>query len=248
MSQSQDALKSQILARPVPQHVAIIMDGNGRWAKSRGKLRLFGHHQGAENVKEIVKAASAIGVKVLTLYAFSTENWTRPKEEVSGLMQLLKVILNRELNALHQNNVRLGVIGRLADLPKEVRSVLEAAIEKLKNNSGILLSLALSYGGRQEILDAVNRLLQSGKREVTEAEFSLQLTTAGLPDPDVIIRTSGEERISNFLLYQGAYAEFITVAELWPDFRTEEFYRAILTYQKRERRFGGVQAQLSSPS
>ncbi len=240
-------LKARILPQdPAPQllktpgHVAIIMDGNGRWAKSRGLPRLAGHRAGVESVRQAVRGCAQLGVKVLTLYSFSTENWLRPKSELSQLMRLLSYALRKETLDLDKNNVRLRAIGRLEALPPPVQEDLRQSVRKLEKNTGLILNLALNYGSRQEIVDAVNRLIGSGAREITEESLSAALYTAGLPDPDLIIRTSGEMRLSNFLLWQSAYAELYITPVLWPDFRREHLEAAIRDYQGRQRRFGGL--------
>jgi undecaprenyl diphosphate synthase len=224
----------------VPRHIAVIMDGNGRWAKKRGLPRLLGHKAGADSVREAVKVCGELGVQVLTLYAFSTENWSRPKSEVKGLMALLVRTLRREADELNANNVRLRASGRLEALPADVRRELDRSIDRLSGNTGLILNLALNYGGRGDIVDAVNALLKAGAVSVTEEDIAAHLSTAGLPDPDLLIRTSGEYRISNFLLWQCAYAEFHITPVLWPDFRRQQLYQAVLDYQSRDRRFGGI--------
>ncbi|HVA66768.1 MAG TPA: isoprenyl transferase [Elusimicrobiota bacterium] len=224
----------------IPAHVAVIMDGNGRWAKSRGLPRLAGHRAGVQSVREIVRSCGELGVKVLTLYSFSTENWLRPKSEVSQLMRLLSYALKKETLELDKNNVRLRAVGRLSELPAAVRADLEESIRRLEKNSGLILNLALNYGSRQEIVDAVNSLIKTGTGEITEEVLSGALYTAGLPDPDLVIRTSGEMRLSNFLLWQSAYAEIYITPVFWPDFRRKHFNAAICDYQKRHRRFGGL--------
>ncbi|MBI1979442.1 MAG: isoprenyl transferase [Elusimicrobia bacterium] len=231
-------LLQKIQPKEIPKHVAIIMDGNGRWAKKRGYPRILGHRAGTESVREIVRACGKIGVETLTLYTFSTENWARPKSEVNALMQLLCLTLRKEVKELDSAGVRLKIIGQTHLLPGNVQRELSQSIEKLKNNRGLTLVLALNYGGRQEILEAVNRILVSGQKKVDEKSFSKFLYTQDLRDPDLIIRTSGEQRISNFLIYQSAYSEFYTTPVLWPDFKKKDFYEAILDYQNRERRFG----------
>ncbi|MEK9145746.1 MAG: isoprenyl transferase [Elusimicrobiota bacterium] len=227
-------------AGAVPAHVAIIMDGNGRWAKARGLPRAAGHKAGVESVRAAVRACGEFGVKVLTLYSFSTENWLRPKEEVGELMRLLCWALRREATELDKNGVRLMTSGRIEGLPPEVRAELARAGERLKDNKGLLLNLALNYGARAEIVDAVNALLKEGAGEVTEESIGGRLYTAGLPDPDLVIRTSGEMRISNFLLWQIAYSELYVTPVHWPDFRKEHLGEAIEEYRRRERRFGGL--------
>jgi undecaprenyl diphosphate synthase len=233
---------------PVPRHVAIIMDGNGRWAKKRGLPRVAGHRAGIKAVREAVKGCGALGVGYLTLYTFSTENWSRPKTEVRALMGFLRGTLRREREELDRNNVRLSAIGRIRDLPGQVREELSRSIEYLSHNSGLNLILALSYSGRTEILDAVRRVareVETGDLKpgsINEAAFRSRLYSGDVPDPDLLIRTSGELRISNFLLWQIAYSEMWVTDVLWPDFRRRQLYEAIGEYQKRDRRFGGVKA------
>lgn len=228
----------------VPAHVAIIMDGNGRWAAQRGLPRLAGHKAGEAAIKRIVRTAPEVGVKYLTLYTFSVENWRRPEDEVSGLMKLFRETLEQELTELHENGVQIHVIGRLQELLEETRSAFERAIELTKNNQRLVLNIALNYGGRTEILDAVNALIQEASRgetpTVDESLFSKYLYTAGSPDPELLIRTSGEFRVSNFLLWQIAYTELWVTPVLWPDFSENDFYQAIYEYQQRKRRFGGL--------
>jgi undecaprenyl diphosphate synthase len=232
----------------VPSHVAIIMDGNGRWAQSQGRERVFGHFNGVEAVRAALKAATKSGVKYLTLYAFSTENWNRPKEEVEALMNLLVHTIVSEMDELDRNEVRLHAIGDIENLPESCREELAKGIERTANNAKVNLILALSYSARWEIVKAVQDMLHKGisAEEVTEETFGNYLSTAGFPDPELLIRTSGEKRISNFLLWQIAYAELHFTETLWPDFREEDFYSAILDYQGRERRFGKTSAQISS--
>jgi undecaprenyl diphosphate synthase len=237
-------LKKLIDPSNLPRHVAIIMDGNGRWAQKRNKSRLEGHKAGAKSVKEIVETAKELGIKFLTLYSFSKENWGRPKKEVNGLMKLLYNYLGSQVKNLMKHNIKLNAIGDLDDLPLYVRKRLREVMEKTRNNDGMVLTLALSYSGRNEILRAVNKVLKEGKKEITEEEFRKYLDTAGIPDPDLLIRTGGEMRISNFLLYQIAYTEFYITRTFWPDFRKREFYKAIIDYQKRERRFGLTSEQI----
>lgn len=222
----------------LPAHVAVIMDGNRRWAKKRGLPSLAGHKAGVDSVHAVVKAASDAGIKALTLYAFSTENWNRTKIEVSALMFLLERTIEAYADELERENVRLMFSGRLRELPAAARRVMAAAEERLKGNTGMVLNLALNYGGRQEIVDAVNAALASGAKSVDEGAFSRLLYTAPLPDPDLLIRTSGEMRVSNFLLWQIAYSEFYVTDTLWPDFRADEFRAALREYQARERRRG----------
>ena len=230
-------LKKLDLSR-IPAHVAVIMDGNRRWAKAKGLPVPVGHARGVESVSAVVKAASDLGVKALTLYAFSTENWNRGKFEVNALMLLLKKAIAGYGKELGNNNVRLMISGRLDEMPASARKVVQETVEKLKNNTGMVLNIALNYGARQEILDAVNTLLASGVKKTDEASFSRALYTWPLPDPDLLIRTSGETRLSNFLLWQTAYSEFYITDTFWPDFREREFIEALLVYQARERRRG----------
>ncbi|MEP6945431.1 MAG: isoprenyl transferase [Acidobacteriota bacterium] len=230
----------------LPEHIAIIMDGNGRWAKRQGKPRIFGHRAGSDSVKAIIDTCARLEITAITLYAFSTENWKRPKSEVSGLMTMLKRVLRRELEQVHGNNIRFQAIGDLAGLAPDVQQELANATEKTKNNTGMKMNVALNYGGRAEITQAANRaakeLADHGRQvgEMTEADIERNLYTAGLPDVDLMIRTSGEFRISNFLLWQLAYSEIYVTPVLFPDFRRPQIFEAILDYQKRDRRFGGV--------
>ncbi len=240
LSSKEEELLRQIDRNRMPRHIAVIMDGNGRWAKKRGWPRLLGHKAGTESVREATKVCGELGVEVLTLYAFSTENWLRPASEVKGLMSLLVRTLRSEIPKLDKNNVRLRAIGGLAKLPPEVQAELKRGIAALKDNSGLILNLALNYGGRQEIVEAVQALMDRGDKTVDEAAISRHLYTAGLPDPDLLIRTSGEYRLSNFLLWQCAYTEIYITDTFWPDFRRRHIYEAVLNYQSRERRFGGV--------
>jgi undecaprenyl diphosphate synthase len=225
----------------LPQHIAIIMDGNGRWARKRDMPRAAGHKAGVEPVRSAVETCARLGIRVLTLYAFSTENWKRPRAEVNMLWRLLRVYLRRELGSLLKNDVRLRAIGRLEALPAAARTELLEAVAATAPNRGLIVNLAINYSGRAELVDAVNRLLQSGAR-VTEEAIAAHLYTAGLPDPDLLIRTSGEMRISNFLLWQIAYAELYVTSTLWPDFTRADLLRAVLEFQRRERRFGGLPA------
>jgi undecaprenyl diphosphate synthase len=234
----------------LPKHVAIIMDGNGRWAKQKGKNRVFGHQQGARSVKQVVKIAGEIGIEYLTLYAFSTENWSRPKLEVEALMALLVSSINTETKELMENNVKLLSIGNHEILPDRVRKKLYQAIEKTKQNTGLKLILALSYSSKWEIINAVKKIAQQVQdkqitpEQINEGLFDNNLSTAGIPHPELMIRTSGEYRISNFLLWQLAYSELYFTQTLWPEFGREEFLDAILNYQNRERRFGKTSEQL----
>ena len=246
----EEELKSQVeLAGNLPCHIAIIMDGNGRWARSRKLPRIAGHKEGINSVREITRACGEMGIGYLTLYTFSQENWSRPRMEVSALMNLLVETIRREIDELMENNVRLHVIGRMEELPEKPRVEMEQGIRRTAENNGLNLVLALNYGGRIEILDAVTRLFQEQQdgldfSELTEQVFEKYLYTKGMPDPDMVIRTSGESRVSNFLLWQMAYSEIIITSTLWPAFRRKELYEAILDFQSRERRFGKVSEQL----
>ena len=230
----------------IPTHVAIIMDGNGRWAKKRNMPRVKGHYEGMQTVKKITKYASKLGIKYLTLYAFSTENWARPKEEVSYLMDLPEKMFTSFMPELMENNVKVEVIGVVEKLPESTRKAVEDAIEQTKNNTGLKLVFALNYGSKDEIVTAVKRIAQGAANneykveEIDEQLISDNLFTKDTPDPDLLIRTSGEQRISNFLLWQIAYSEFIFTKVAWPDFVEEELYKALLEYQSRDRRFGGL--------
>lgn len=228
----------------LPRHIAIIMDGNGRWANKRGLPRPAGHRAGVESLRDVVRACTSLGIEYLTVYAFSTENWKRPDEEVNVLMNLLVEYLRKELEELNKNGVVVKAIGRIDGLPQNAQQELLKAQENTKNNKGLVLNLALNYGGRVEIIDAINKLLQLEQHidNIDENEFSKYLYTAGQPDADLVIRPSGELRISNFLLWQSAYAEFWFTDCLWPDFRRQHLYQAIISYQKRNRRFGGLNA------
>ncbi len=246
------SFKEKIDTSNVPQHVAVIMDGNGRWAKQKGEIRIYGHMNGVESVREVLTAASEIGVKFLTLYAFSTENWNRPKEEVEALMNLLVTTIANEIESLNENEVRLATIGDTDNLPDSCREALLTAIEKTKNNKRITLVLALSYSSRWEITRAMKKIgedVKNGKitpENITEGLIESYLTTANIPEPELLIRTSGECRISNFLLWQCAYTEFYFTPVLWPDFRKETFFEAVYNYQQRERRFGKVSEQIQN--
>lgn len=236
----------QVVPDHLPRHIAIIMDGNGRWAQKRGLPRSLGHRSGVEALREIVKACNKLKIEVLTVYAFSTENWRRPKDEIGVLMSLLTEYLKSELLELQQNNVRLRTMGKINDLPFDVQQEIVRAVESTCNNTGLIFNIALNYGGRAEIIDAVKHLSRevlNGKirvEDIDEQSFSETLNTQGLGDPDLLIRTSGEMRISNFLLWQLAYTEIVVVRELWPDFKEENLLEAIKVYQGRERRFGGI--------
>ena len=234
----------------LPKHIAIIMDGNGRWAEKRSLNRIAGHRMGIKRAKEIIRACRELGIEVLTLYAFSTENWNRPRREISTLMSLLKRFLSAEGKTLVKNNIRLNAIGSLEDLPGDVRDVLNEVMQQSRHNTGMVLNAALSYSGRNEILQAVKNIcrgVSAGSLDpslIDERLFSDHLYTAGLPDPDLLIRTSGEYRISNFLLWQTAYTELYITGTLWPDFTKKDLHRAIADYGKRERRFGLTRQQI----
>ncbi len=251
--QDDKQIQAELLSQgKVPTHIAVIMDGNGRWAQSRGLPRIKGHEQGIESVRDIVKASSQLGIKYLTLYAFSIENWSRPVAEVSGLMKLLEVYLKKEIEELHENNVRLNMIGKMSSLPKSVQKLLMNGMELTKENEGLTLTLALSYSGRWDLVRSVQMIaldIRRGKvspEDINEELFSSYLQTDDLPDPDFMIRTSGEMRLSNFLLWEMAYAEMYIVKKYWPEFRRNDLYEALFNYMNRERRFGRTSAQLSS--
>lgn len=243
-------LKDKIDVSRIPQHIAVIMDGNGRWAKLHGKERLFGHYNGVESVRAVITASVQLGVKYLTLYTFSTENWNRPKAEVDGLMELLVENIVKETPTFHKNNIRFTTIGDNSLLPERALCRLEECIDDTASNSGMTLVLALSYSSRWEITDAVRKIAEKVKNGELDVEsindqvVSDNLTTAGIPDPELLIRTSGELRLSNYLLWQMAYTELYFTDTLWPDFREESLYEAIVDYQKRERRFGKTSEQL----
>ena len=236
----------------IPRHVAIIMDGNGRWAKRQNRPRLYGHKVGVESVQEIVEAAMELGIDVLTLYAFSTENWKRPEDEVGGLMGLLKNYLQKELSRMLKNEIRLTCIGDIRKLPGDVRQVLEQAMEETAQNEKFTLNLALNYGGRAELIQAIRTIAEDVQSrtlsvdDINEQVVDKHLYTQSLPDPDLLIRTGGEARLSNFLLWQISYAEIYFTDVMWPEFRKEAFREAILEYQRRERRFGKTSAQVES--
>ena len=243
--------KDQIDLHRLPRHVAVIMDGNGRWAKGKGKLRVFGHHNGVLSVRDVVEGAGELGIEYLTLYTFSAENWNRPKFEVTAIMELLISTINKEIEKLMKNNVRLNAIGDLAQLPGKCHKELNNAINKTSANTGLVLTLALSYSSRQEIVHSAKALaakVKSGElqpEDIDEKMFEDNLYTGGMPNPELLIRTSGEYRISNYLLWQIAYAELYFTPKLWPDFRREDLFEAILDYQKRERRFGLTSEQIN---
>lgn len=244
------SFKDKIDKNRLPQHIAIIMDGNGRWAKEKGELRVFGHKNGVTAVREALEAAVEIGLNYLTLYAFSTENWNRPQFEVDALMELLVNSLNQELPTFQENNIRVNSIGRMSDLPAHCQVTLQSTIEQTKNNTGCTLTLALSYGSRQEILDATKTIAEKVKKgeisvdDINEEMFSNNLYTHGIPDPDLLIRTSGEERISNYMLWQIAYSELFFLPIMWPEFSRETLFECIYQFQNRERRFGKTSEQL----
>ncbi|MBL7912550.1 MAG: isoprenyl transferase [Bacteroidia bacterium] len=244
-------LKQSINKNNIPQHVAIIMDGNGRWAKQQGEDRIFGHHEGVNSVREIVEACGEIGVKYLTLYAFSTENWNRPKDEVDALMELLVATISMETPNLNKKGVKLQAIGDIKSLPESCQQELQESIDITANNSTVTLILALSYSSKWEITNSVKEIakqVEEGKlkaSDITPKHIEKHLNTNIFPDPELMIRTSGEHRISNFLLWQLAYAEFYFTDTLWPDFRKDDFFKAILSYQNRERRFGKTSEQIS---
>ncbi len=239
-------LLAEIDSARLPNHIAIIMDGNGRWARARGKPRIFGHRAGAESVRAILDTCARLQIKAVTLYAFSTENWKRPETEVTGLMQMLKFYLKKELKTVHDNNIRFQAIGKIQGLAEDIQKQIAAAEAKTAENTGTILSVALNYGGRAEILEACKKavrfMLENGDsiENLREEDIERNLYTANLPEVDLLIRTSGEFRISNFLLWQLAYSEIYVTGTLFPDFRRAEIFKAILDFQKRERRFGGI--------
>lgn len=247
-----ESVKENIDRHNLPQHVAVIMDGNGRWAKKKGAMRIFGHQNAIQSVREATEGCAELGIKYLTLYAFSTENWGRPKAEINGLMELLVSTLKKEINTLHENNVRLLTIGDTLDLPRNCQRELQFAIEETKQNTGLKLIIALSYSGRWEITKAVKAILVDAQNngitpeQINESFIESYLETAGIPDPELLIRTSGEMRVSNFLLWQIAYTELYITDTLWPDFRKPHLYEALKSYQKRERRFGKISEQVNS--
>jgi undecaprenyl diphosphate synthase len=250
----EELLLSQLDPRRLPRHIAVIMDGNGRWAKRRHLPRIAGHRAGTTSARRIIETCAKLHIPALTLYAFSVENWRRPKAEIDFLMRLLREYLRRELPDIHRNNIRMLVIGRPDGLPDAIREDIRAAMEKTANNTGMTLVVALNYGGRAEIVDAVNAILEqrnkngASAKPIDEDAISRHLYTAGLPDPDLLIRTSGEMRVSNFLLWQIAYAEIYVTETLWPDFDEAELHRALLEFQSRERRYGGLASEESSSS
>ena len=245
-------LKERIDPNNLPIHIAVIMDGNGRWAQKKGAVRLFGHQSAVKSVREITEGCAQLGVEYLTLYAFSTENWSRPKLEIDGLMKLLVSSLRKEITTLQDNRVKLAAIGNLENLPKVCQMELKEAVEATRHNDGLQLNLALSYSGRWELIKAIKLLSKDIKNglvstdEIDEDMFARYLETKDIPDPELLIRTSGEMRISNFLLWQIAYTELFMTEVLWPDFRKEHLYQAILAYQSRERRFGKISEQVNT--
>lgn len=247
-----ESFRNKLNKSKIPEHIAIIMDGNGRWAAKHGKPRVKGHENGVESVRSVVEGAGEMGVKHLTLYAFSTENWDRPKEEVEALMGLLVYAIEAETESLMKNNVRLSAIGDVAAMPEKVREKLNACMDHLNDNTGLNLILALSYSGQWDIVNAVKKLVDDAVAEKVEIEeinnklFNKYLATANVPDPELLIRTSGESRISNFLLWQIAYSELYFTGKLWPDFRKDDLFEAIFDYQNRERRFGKTSEQLTN--
>ncbi|MBP8849344.1 MAG: isoprenyl transferase [Breznakibacter sp.] len=246
----ESSIKEKLDKDKIPQHVAIIMDGNGRWAKKRGNARIFGHHNGVKSVREVTEASAELGIKFLTLYAFSTENWSRPKAEVDALMTLFVTTITSEVKQLAKNNVKLRFIGCIEQLPNSVQKKINESVEKTAHCTGLTLVLALSYSARWEILEAVKSIasqVKDGKLDVADIDVETMgnhLSTVGMPDPELLIRTSGEQRISNFLLWQLAYSELCFSEILWPDFRKEDFFKAIYAYQNRERRFGLTSEQI----
>jgi len=251
ISPDRDQIAEQAALPPhIPRHIGIIMDGNGRWARSRGLPRTEGHRQGKENLRRILEACTEFGVKILTIYAFSTENWSRPPAEVSVLMSILNMVLDQEVKKLHKNGVRVRHIGKMDGVDPKLQKKIHDACEYTKDNSRLILNVAFNYGGRDEIVRAVQRLIADGVKaeDVTEDLISHYLYTCDLPDPDLIIRTSGEFRLSNFMLWQGAYAEYYITPTYWPDFDRAELLKALWAYSDRDRRFGGVKGDDSAPT
>ena len=242
----EDRLASQLDVARLPRHIAVIMDGNGRWARKRNRPRIAGHRAGISSVRELVETCARLRVPTLTVYAFSKENWKRPKAEVDFLMDLLREYIRKELHELCANNIRVQVVGRIYELPEMVQVVLGHAVSTTAENTGLVFNLALSYGGRAEIVDACRELIRDGVRpeDLDEEAFARRLYTAGQLDPDLVIRTGGELRVSNFLLWQIAYAELVVTDALWPDFRKRDLFQALLEFQRRERRFGGLSPQI----
>lgn len=245
-----DTEQSAIASVGAPRHVAIIMDGNGRWAKQRGLPRTEGHRQGKENLRRIVEACVEFGVEILTIYAFSTENWERPPSEVNALMSILELVLNQEVKRLHKNGVRVCHIGKMDGVAPHLQEKIRKAVELTRNNDRLILNVAFNYGGRDEIVHAVQEIVRSGMpaEEITDEVISQHLYTRGIPDPDLIIRTSGELRVSNFLIWQGAYSEYYVTPVYWPDFDKEELRKALIEYGRRRRRFGKIDEQVEQES
>jgi len=243
MSQDQQALTAKHDLTKIPQHVAIIMDGNGRWAAKRGLPRLAGHRAGVENIQRVLEGCADYGVKILTLYAFSTENWSRPQEEVQGLLRILEEVIDRRTQEFHEKGVQLRHLGQLEGLSDSLKAKVRYAIDLTRNNDKGILNIAFNYGGRSEIVEAARRIIQAGiaPQSLDENLFSRYLYTAGLPDPDLIVRTAGEMRLSNYLIWQAAYAEYYSTPTLWPDFDKQEFHKALHAYSQRVRRFGGLE-------
>ncbi|WP_370089539.1 isoprenyl transferase [Ekhidna sp.] len=239
-------MKNQISKANIPDHIAVIMDGNGRWAQKQGVKRIFGHQNAIEAVRSVTEGSAELGVKFLTLYAFSTENWERPKYEVDGLMTLLVNTIKDELPTLQENNIKLATIGETSGLPEKAQNRLKEAIEQTSTNTGMQLVLALNYSGKWDLVQAMNAMLKKGKTNIEPLDVDEHLSTKGMPDPDLLIRTSGEMRISNFLLWQMAYTELHFTEVLWPDFRKKDLYEAIISYQHRERRFGKTSDQVKA--
>ncbi|MDR2498189.1 MAG: isoprenyl transferase [Tannerellaceae bacterium] len=243
-------MEKQINKEKLPTHIAIIMDGNGRWAKEKGQSRLFGHKAGVDTLKNILRCAGNIGIKYLTVYAFSTENWSRPQDEVSGLMDIFLVALKSEIKELHESDVKITIIGDIQKFSQSVQKGINDAIELTKNNNGIVFNVALNYGGRWDIINAVINIAEDykqnkiNKTDITEMLFSSYLSTKNIPDPELIIRTSGEQRLSGFLLYESVYSELYFTDIYWPAFSENDFYEAIIAYQNRERRLGKISEQL----
>ncbi|MEQ8907324.1 isoprenyl transferase [Ekhidna sp.] len=241
-----EELKNQISSTNIPEHIAVIMDGNGRWAQKQGVKRIFGHQNAIEAVRNVTEGSAELGVGFLTLYAFSTENWERPKYEVDGLMNLLVNTIKDELPTLQKNNIKLTTIGDTSALPEKAQTKLKEAIELTHTNTGMTLVLALNYSGKWDLVQAMNALLEKGKTEIEPFDIDSHLSTVGIPNPDLLIRTSGEMRISNFLLWQMAYTELHFTEVLWPDFRKKDLYEALISYQRRERRFGKTSDQVKA--
>ena len=252
MSSARKDLASRIDPKSLPAHIAIIMDGNGRWARKRSLPRVAGHRAGIRAVREVLEGSAELGVEVLTLYAFSTENWKRPRNEIRTLMELLKEYLAKELDSIHKNNIRFGTLGDTSQLNPTVQDELQKAIRRTSSNTGLRFNVALNYSGRSELIHAVNQVLREARENpalldgISEEDIRRNLYTQGMPDPDLLIRTSGEMRVSNFLLWQIAYSEIWVTETLWPDFRKEHLHEAIVAFQKRERRYGGLVSAMAS--